>query len=465
MDEWIPFHPTEMDVVATKIRTWNSRHPGNQFYTDVVQEIIQNTSSTWENASDFRYAAEQVHRIICMERGGRFLKLPDGVSDAVVCTVMSEQDVINKVIHALKTAKKRKELRDAGIIPPPFVKAAQCGLQPFKVNPQKPRPAKTSHITDVGIADDELFTSTPLPKRKHSSSGNTNRSKDNDSPNITSTTIQRPQKRLEVAYEAVGPLGIDAYALKLISRVCSQPGDPRKAHYCLDRPDVKDYTVHNEPDKERFMRLQLRQRFASAIAVGLTPIEFARKLLKLWGGELRQVNTDVLPTPTVSKAATIPKKQSMTTLVETATEIKAAEDTSQSTLSHLQRNTIELLRPVSNATTIHSRQSETTLLDAAPAAVAIEVTSHSTTLSHLQHNSTAPPSTDVDAATMVDNHGSATLSSHEEAAMTNDMERKDAAVESSVVAAPVAAPAPAPVNHDTTSPATANPNPSTMINL
>ena len=37
------------------------------------------------------------------------------------------------------------------------------------------------------------------------------------------------------------------------------------------------------------MRLQLRQRFASATSKGMSPIEFSRKLLRLWGGTLEQV--------------------------------------------------------------------------------------------------------------------------------------------------------------------------------
>ncbi len=37
-----------------------------------------------------------------------------------------------------------------------------------------------------------------------------------------------------------------------------------------------------------FLRLQLRQRFASATSIGMSPVDFSKKLLALWGGRLEQ---------------------------------------------------------------------------------------------------------------------------------------------------------------------------------
>jgi hypothetical protein len=412
--DFIPFHPTEMDVVATKIRTWNSKHLGNQFYTDIVQEIIQTNTFPLESPSDFRRAAEHVHHVVCVERGGRFLKLPEGMSSSVVCTVMSEQDVINKVIHALKTAKKRKELRDAGIIPPPFIKAAQCGLQPFKMNLKKPRSTKTQtqNVTDVGLADNELVTPTPTSKNNNSSSssstkrkqslGSTKRPNDNDN---SPTLISRPKKRFKVTYEAVivttdennkeqdGSSGVflRTYALKLISRVCSQPGDPSRAHYVLDKPIDKEYNVHTEPEKQRLLRLQLRQRFASAVAVGFTPIEFARKLLKLWGGELRQVILEPLPTPISKSAAATPP-------------------------------------PPPTTTATPKKPSKTPFVDvpATTSTVQMEDTPHSVPMEDNQqlqcHDNPSPTPAGETIMMIMDNVANATLS-HQEAAMTEQQSR------------------------------------------
>jgi hypothetical protein len=90
---------------------------------------------------------------------------------------------------------------------------------------------------------------------------------------------------------------IHEYALHLLSMVCSQ-ANPATAHYALDKPI--DSMGDDESEQERLMRLQLRQRFVSAQSVGMTPIEFARRLLALWGGKLMQIP----PAP--------PKKRRMT---------------------------------------------------------------------------------------------------------------------------------------------------------
>jgi hypothetical protein len=337
-EEIIPFVPTDTDVVSTKIRTW-TKHPGNQFYSDTIQAAADNM--TLDNPTDFREAAKEIRHLLCVIRGGRFLKLPEGVSDTQTCMIMSEKDSVNKVIHALKTAKKRKVMRAAGLLPPPFAKAAQYGLQPFKINKNRENhkankrklPMASRKIDDDEDEDQveksqfmseavdlppEVPPGPPPPKKRRSLISSVNsKSNDNDStkPNTTPTcsaksnnTTPSPRKpivrRLKVAYQAVihgdnkanHQTPCNSYALTLISKVCSQPGNPSKAHHVLDKPDAKTYqSVDEEPDKDRFLRLQLRQRFASAVAVGITPIEFARKLLKLWGGELRQVKVEAPP--------------------------------------------------------------------------------------------------------------------------------------------------------------------------
>eukprot|EP00532_Pseudo-nitzschia_australis_P019834 CAMPEP_0168292722 /NCGR_PEP_ID=MMETSP0142_2-20121227/7339_1 /TAXON_ID=44445 /ORGANISM="Pseudo-nitzschia australis, Strain 10249 10 AB" /LENGTH=711 /DNA_ID=CAMNT_0008240607 /DNA_START=55 /DNA_END=2190 /DNA_ORIENTATION=+ len=132
----------------------------------------------------------------------------------------------------------------------------------------------------------------------------------------TNSTTRRPtptatkaNKKKKIIYEATdGSNRPDyKYALDLISLVCnnsyvihnsarcSQERDGSTRHYCqcqqfhriLDNPPF-DYALDAESDKERLMRLQLRQRFASATSAGMSPIEFSRKLLNLWGATLEE---------------------------------------------------------------------------------------------------------------------------------------------------------------------------------
>ena len=129
------------------------------------------------------------------------------------------------------------------------------------------------------------------------------------------------RKRRRLVYKAVpdSTQNIYKYALDLVALVCnnaysvvppkkstaktpSPKNDdpspfanikgPQEAHTILDRP-INGYTSESEPERERFMRLQLRQRFASASAIGMSPIEFAGKLLKRWGGKLEQVHETI----------------------------------------------------------------------------------------------------------------------------------------------------------------------------
>jgi len=145
-------------------------------------------------------------------------------------------------------------------------------------------------------------------------------------------TPNRKPKRRKIVYKATSgsKRPIDGYALDLISLVCNNaycvmtktggqhkpknnnsnksittaaatatatPSPKKKQktlffhsqpHRFLDRPS-SGYTQESEPLKERLTRLQLRQRFASATSIGMSPIEFSIKLLKIWGGTLEQV--------------------------------------------------------------------------------------------------------------------------------------------------------------------------------
>jgi hypothetical protein len=119
------------------------------------------------------------------------------------------------------------------------------------------------------------------PKKSSSPPLSTNKQKI-----IRSKIITPPPKKTIIVYKAVkGERHINDHALKLITIVCSQR-NPSTAHRILDVP------FGDEDEKERLMRLQLRQRFASASSIGMTPIEFGRKILNLWGGKLIRVQSE-----------------------------------------------------------------------------------------------------------------------------------------------------------------------------
>jgi hypothetical protein len=135
--------------------------------------------------------------------------------------------------------------------------------------PLPPSPRKMQYLQKSGPKNS---SSSPLPTNKQKT--------------IRSKIITPPPKKTIIVYKAVkGDKHINDHALKLITVVCSQR-NPSTAHRILDVP------LGDEDEKERLMRLQLRQRFASASSIGMTPIEFGRKILNLWGGKLIRVQSE-----------------------------------------------------------------------------------------------------------------------------------------------------------------------------
>ena len=142
---------------------------------------------------------------------------------------------------------------------------------------QPPRPPPSPRgMQDLQKSRPKKSSPPPLP---------TNKQKNNPAKIITP-----PPKKPTVMYKAVrGDKYINDHALELITLVCSQR-NPNSAHHILDIP-FGGQAENDEDEKKRLMRLQLRQRFASASSIGMTPIEFARKLLHLWGGKFIRVQS------------------------------------------------------------------------------------------------------------------------------------------------------------------------------
>jgi hypothetical protein len=211
MENEIDFHPTDVDVVSTKLRTWNTKHSGNVFYTELVLKMINEIKE--DDQAEYRRVAEEVVDILTIERGGRFLKLREGEKNPNCCILMGRKQSVNKAIHALRTAWSKADIRSALGDAPPKKK---------KVNTAK------------------------LAKNREDKSA---------SPRHRSKRLGPVEER--VVYQAIeGNQPIkNKYVLNLISAVCNQ-SDPATAHRVLDDPIV-GFSIETEPDKERLMRLQV----------------------------------------------------------------------------------------------------------------------------------------------------------------------------------------------------------------
>jgi hypothetical protein len=227
--ESVPFNPTEADVVCTKLRTWNTKHPGNL----VFNKLIQGKIPSIKNDADFRTVADELIDFVIIQKGARFLKLSDkeffAGNTPRMCSIMNRKQCLHKVMRSMRTAHAR-------------------------------------------------FHGTMTPRSKN-----------------------KPRKKRSKGYEAKpGDRPIHSHALQLISMVCNS-SSKNLAYRVLDKPSP-EYTLETEPEKHRLMRLQIRHRFASAKASNMSPIEFSKRLLELWGGTLSRV-TPQMPRPKVLEQA------------------------------------------------------------------------------------------------------------------------------------------------------------------
>jgi hypothetical protein len=242
----MPFELTEVDVVSSKNRSLNSKHPGNIFYTDLVQRLVPRLAATpGDIIGEMRDIAETIVHAVTVERGGRFVKAPpDGEWNPTMCTVMDKKQAVAKVLHALKTAHSRQAKLATGALSGPSAKKKK----PTTVKGDKPTP-----------------TSLPRPK----------------------PPPRRREATFQYQIQASPSTPIPPRTCQLIEAVCNQLV-PATAHRILDDPLVstEHSWLQSETPDERAHRLHFRLRFAGAAAVDMAPLEFASKLLKLWNAKL-----------------------------------------------------------------------------------------------------------------------------------------------------------------------------------
>jgi hypothetical protein len=262
----IKFDPSDVDIVSTKIRTWNARHPGNIHYTELVARVVASGSKDL-TATSIRDAANEIYEILTVQRGGRFLKLPERVATAEYCTLLTPKRCVEKIIHAIKTATNRSELRQKGVTQP-YKKEKKntdvVGSNKIKTTIVLTNTAnnKTKNLNGKWIKSTKgtgtklLATNHPIPSSiKKKSHNRVSSSSSQQNPIINSNRLALLP--FSVAYDAVaGNQPIHWYGLKVVSVVCSQ-SDPWTAFQALDVP-CGEYTTKTEPDRERSMRLQVR---------------------------------------------------------------------------------------------------------------------------------------------------------------------------------------------------------------
>ena len=206
----IAFEPADIDVVCTKLRTWNCKHPGNLVFNQAMGEKIP----LIQHDRDFRIFAENLIETV-LQRGGRFLKLDDkdcrgdglGHLRPKLCAVMTQKQMIHRVLRSLRTAHAKFH----GTMPPRAIGSSSKSKtkQPFQQQQQQQRQQQQQEEES---------------KRYQARAGK---------------------------HQPVHP-----HALEMISLVCNiRTG--QNAYRVLDTPVLK-FTIDTEPEKERRMRLQVR---------------------------------------------------------------------------------------------------------------------------------------------------------------------------------------------------------------
>ena len=264
----IVHQPKDADVVGARGGSWQTKHPGNLVYRDLVLEAIHKMK---HEGTDIRKMVDGIIDNIRHQHGGMFLFQLPGMG----WKVMDIHSIRQKVTSAIKNAES-KVYRDENLNPPNRKWTVHNSIHTIA---KKPLKAPVSEL--VPISNNKP---TPVMSKNH--------------------TYKAKQ----------GRTFIPKYTLKLLSLMCNYNDNgndndndnynDNKVFVVLDEP-----LENNETDNQRQMRLQLRHRYIAAQSAGFSPLTFSKKLIKLWGGTIQSNNK-----PTVKTAPTIPT--ALTVLIE-----------------------------------------------------------------------------------------------------------------------------------------------------
>jgi hypothetical protein len=210
-----------------------------------------------DDAMTMKIASKKIFETLTKDKGAVFLHADENRDGWIV---MDESAAINKVYLALKNV----EIRAMNGSPT----VSSSGPTEFTTSSTKKR--KILSMNDSQINATSSFIQKEVSQIKY-----------NDGP-----PPSKSQKRFIYEIKEGPSLVIDSYTKDIVNWMCNQP-NPGSALSALNQPLSSHYqSLSDEPDLQRRLRLQLRHRYLAAMSVGISPIEFSRKLVNLWGASI-----------------------------------------------------------------------------------------------------------------------------------------------------------------------------------
>jgi hypothetical protein len=240
-------------VVGTRRRSWQ-HHPGNAFYRDIIIKYVDRVLDK-NDTTPPRIFAQKIVDVITKDKDAVFLRADE---ERGGWYVMDETSALNKVMLALKNAEI-KASKEGGV----GASAADQGNRRKSKGKRKKPSSSLVNQESFGHKQD-------LPPLDY---------KEGPPPKPVKYAILHEVKE--------GPsVTIDTYAKDIINLMCRQT-NPIEAATVLDTPLASHFkSVYDEPDHERRIRLQLRQRYIAAMTIGKSPVEFSKQLMEIWGGSV-----------------------------------------------------------------------------------------------------------------------------------------------------------------------------------
>lgn len=241
--------------MGTRRRSWQ-HHPGNAFYRDIIIKYVDRILDK-DDTTPPRVFAQKIVDMITKDKDAVFLRADE---ERGGWYVMDETSALNKVLLALKNAEIKANKDGGGM------GASAAADQGYR----RKSKGKRKKPSSVVVSHESFGHKQDLPSVEY---------KEGPPP----TPVQ-----YGILYEVKeGPVvTIGAYAKDIINLMCRQT-NPVEAATVLDEPLSSHFnSVHDEPDRERRFRLQLRQRYIAAMTIGKSPVEFSKQLMEVWGGSI-----------------------------------------------------------------------------------------------------------------------------------------------------------------------------------
>ena len=297
-------------------------HPGNSFYRDEIQKNMARIIDKNDNTPAKVIAAEIV-QVITKERGGVFLRANE---ERGGWHVMDEASAVTKVILAMKNCESKalkaknsetkalnaknceskalnakncenealnaknceSKVLNAKNCENEALNAKNCESEALNAKNCESKVHKAKRRCNGGVSAADLgYKNNQKIKRKKAA---VTVSENGSSLLPLEYKEGRPPKKaaFSFVYEVKeGPtVTLDQYTKGIINLMCSQT-NPNDAASVLDKPLINHFKAMNdESDQQRIVRLQLRQRYIAAMTIGISPVNFSKKLMETWGGSI-----------------------------------------------------------------------------------------------------------------------------------------------------------------------------------